>query len=140
MTSNVLPVPLGAYTDQHDALSKQTDRPNTTGLPTDNPTKSFWQTEVLGYPASNEGSESALTSDADVCIIGSGITGVSAAYHLAKHFATHGTPSKPIKAVILEAREFCKYKPIISGTFIGMLILEPLTGNGATGNVRTSPT
>lgn len=53
-------------------------------LPVPNPTKSFWIDTPGANPLAKEGSEGILTSDADVCIIGSGITGVSAAYHLAE--------------------------------------------------------
>lgn len=49
-----------------------------------------------------EGSDGPLINDADLCIIGSGITGISAAYHISK------MSEKPMKLVILEARDFCK--------------------------------
>jgi glycine/D-amino acid oxidase-like deaminating enzyme len=51
-----------------------------------------------------------LTEDADICIIGSGITGVSAAYHLAKQLEPKiaGNDVNLVrKVVILEARDFC---------------------------------
>ncbi|KAL1730176.1 FAD dependent oxidoreductase [Schizophyllum commune] len=71
------------------------------GLPHPNPSKSFWiDSSPDANPLAREGSEGALTSDADVCIIGSGMTGVSAAYALSKQ-----TPG--FKVVILEARNFC---------------------------------
>ncbi|KAG6840777.1 hypothetical protein C0991_004502, partial [Blastosporella zonata] len=54
------------------------------GLPVPNSTHSFWINTPGANPLAKEGSEDDLLSDADVCIIGSGITGVSAAYHLAK--------------------------------------------------------
>ncbi|KAL1659566.1 FAD dependent oxidoreductase [Schizophyllum commune] len=72
------------------------------GLPHPNPSKSFWiDSSPDANPLAREGSEGALTSDADVCIIGSGMTGVSAAYALSKQ-----TPG--LKVVILEARNFCQ--------------------------------
>ncbi|KAG6851625.1 hypothetical protein H0H87_000225, partial [Tephrocybe sp. NHM501043] len=52
-----------------------------------------------------EGSEDDLTADADVCIIGAGITGVSSAYHLAKSLIEK--EGKGLKVAILEARDFC---------------------------------
>ncbi|KAI5887510.1 FAD dependent oxidoreductase [Schizophyllum commune H4-8] len=71
------------------------------GLPHPNPSKSFWiDSSPDANPLAREGSEGALTLDADVCIIGSGMTGVSAAYTLSKQ-----TPG--LKVVILEARNFC---------------------------------
>ena len=46
------------------------------GLPHPNPSKSFWiDSSPDANPLAREGSEGALTSDADVCIIGSGMTG-----------------------------------------------------------------
>jgi len=45
-------------------------------LPVPNPTKSFWLDSAPdANPLATEGSEGALTLDADICIIGSGITG-----------------------------------------------------------------
>lgn len=100
-----LPVPLNVHIDLHAVPIRQA----TTGLPVSNPTRSFWQTETLdGGPASDQGSEGELTSEADICIIGSGITGVSAAYHLARLFALEGNSSRSARAVILDAREFCE--------------------------------
>ncbi|KAG6889550.1 hypothetical protein C0995_016677 [Termitomyces sp. Mi166 len=75
------------------------------GLPVPNSTRSFWIDTPGANPLAKEGSEGELSVDADVCIIGSGITGVSAAYHLAKGLEARG--SGPIKAVILDARDFC---------------------------------
>ncbi|KAL1678364.1 FAD dependent oxidoreductase [Schizophyllum commune] len=71
------------------------------GLPYPNPSKSFWiDSSPDANPLAREGSEGELTFDSDVCIIGSGMTGVSAAYALSKQ-----TPG--LKVVILEARDFC---------------------------------
>lgn len=48
------------------------------GLPVDNPTRSFWTSSASdANPLATEGSEGLLTQDADICIIGSGITGES---------------------------------------------------------------
>ncbi|GLB41219.1 putative FAD dependent oxidoreductase [Lyophyllum shimeji] len=77
------------------------------GLPVPNSTRSFWIDTPGANPLAKEGSEGDLAPDADVCIIGSGITGVSAAYHLAKNFQGRKDAEAPIKAVILEARDFC---------------------------------
>ncbi|KAG6875067.1 hypothetical protein C0993_011002, partial [Termitomyces sp. T159_Od127] len=75
------------------------------GLPVVNPTLSFWIDSPGANPLAKEGSDGALSVDADVCIIGSGITGVSAAYHLAK--GVEARKSGPITAVVLDARDFC---------------------------------
>ncbi len=68
-------------------------------LPVANPTKSFWIDSPGANPLAKEGSVGDLTVEADVCIIGSGITGISAAYHLSR---TAG-----LKVAVLEARDFC---------------------------------
>ncbi|KAF8346457.1 FAD dependent oxidoreductase [Amanita rubescens] len=69
-------------------------------LPVPNATKSFWINTSGANPLAEEGSHGRLTQEADVCIIGSGISGVSAAYYLSKS-------ELPLSVVILEAREFC---------------------------------
>ncbi|KAF9068891.1 FAD dependent oxidoreductase [Rhodocollybia butyracea] len=70
-------------------------------LPVPNPTKSFWIDSPDANPLATEGSTGILPQEADICIIGSGITGVSVAYHLAAR------EHRPLKLVILEARDFC---------------------------------
>jgi hypothetical protein len=77
------------------------------GLPVQNPTRSFWLNSAPDCnPLAKEGSTGKLTQAADVCIIGSGITGVSVAYHLANGLSKTNL-DKPTSAVILEARDFC---------------------------------
>ncbi|KAI0640665.1 FAD dependent oxidoreductase [Trametes meyenii] len=76
-------------------------------LPVSNPTKSFWVNSPGANPLANEGSAGPLAADADIAIIGSGITGVSAAYHLSRILKEAGETDKPLKIVILEARDFC---------------------------------
>ncbi|KAL4066328.1 FAD dependent oxidoreductase, partial [Scleroderma yunnanense] len=80
------------------------------GLPRANPTQSFWiHSSPNANPLRCEGNDGPLTADADICIIGSGITGVGVAYHLSELVATLATTilDSPLRAVILEAREFC---------------------------------
>lgn len=51
-------------------------------LPVPNPTKSFWINSTPdANPLAAEGSDGTLTSDADICIIGSGITGMQRKYY-----------------------------------------------------------
>ncbi|GJE93842.1 FAD dependent oxidoreductase [Phanerochaete sordida] len=103
-----LPVPLNVHAKQQavleDAATKSSPQK---AFPVPHPTVSFWQTGLEITPPPDFGSEGGLTTDADICIIGSGITGWSAAYHLAKTFAEERSLSRPIRAVILEARDFC---------------------------------
>ncbi|KAH9945748.1 FAD dependent oxidoreductase [Amylocystis lapponica] len=100
----VLPVPLNVRAATETILElPATDLPPT--LPVANSTRSFWIDTPDANPYASKGSEGPLTLDADICIIGSGITGVSAAYHLGKALA--GSNAAPLKTVILEARDFC---------------------------------
>ncbi|KAI5119667.1 hypothetical protein M0805_007758 [Coniferiporia weirii] len=96
------PVPLNEH-DVHqrffDAQLNLADVP--ASLPVANSTRSFWlhPSEEVN-PLAKEGSQGQITSDADICVIGSGVTGISAAHHFSNIF-----PEK--KIVILEARDFC---------------------------------
>lgn len=70
-------------------------------LPVDNSTQSYWLfSEPDANPLAKVGSEGDLTTNADVCIIGSGMTGISTAYHLSRSDPT-------LSITILEARDFC---------------------------------
>lgn len=69
------------------------------GLPVDNPTESYWHKKpsekLLGHRTTAD-----LPSAADVVIVGSGITGASAAHTLKEH-------QPDLDVVMLEAREAC---------------------------------
>jgi hypothetical protein len=56
-------------------------------------------------PYAKEGSEGPLTDQADIVIIGSGITGISVALELGN--LVRETNAEEITVVILEARDFC---------------------------------
>ncbi|EIW78771.1 DAO-domain-containing protein [Coniophora puteana RWD-64-598 SS2] len=80
-------------------------------LPNSDPSRSFW---LHSSPDANrlahEGSEGPLSTDeADIIIIGSGLTGVGVAYWLVNGLAdaADGDGKEPLKVVVLEAREFC---------------------------------
>ncbi|KXN84907.1 Gamma-glutamylputrescine oxidoreductase [Leucoagaricus sp. SymC.cos] len=92
-------------------LSDQShDRPSWSTLPIPNPTKSFWVDTPGSNPLAREGSTGPLgfgDEEIDVCVIGSGITGISAVYHLQRFFGTQGDSEDERKVVVLEAREFC---------------------------------
>lgn len=100
---SILSVPIRKLEESEKVLALPNDHPPA-NLPVKNPTRSFWIDTPGANPLAKEGNEGPLTHDADVCIIGSGITGVSAAYHLSKAAEQKGLK---IKAVILEARDFC---------------------------------
>ncbi|KAG5653822.1 hypothetical protein H0H81_010290 [Sphagnurus paluster] len=74
--------------DDSQAILQATPNLARPGLPVANSTRSFWIDTPGANPLALEGSVGDLTRDADVCIVGAGITGVSAAYHLAKHFGS----------------------------------------------------
>jgi len=101
-----LSVPLNQFDNMQTVLELPTKQ-GPASLPVPNPTRSFWIDTPGANPLAKEGSEGLLTEDADICIIGSGITGISAAYHLSKSFAATNSINAPVKAVILEARDFC---------------------------------
>lgn len=105
-TMPVLSVNLNQLSEHQITFESPTDH-GPASLPVPNPTQSFWlDSSPDANPLGKEGSDVPLTSDADVCIIGSGISGVSAAYHLSK--AIEADPKLgSLKAVILEARDFC---------------------------------
>lgn len=106
-----LSVPLNVLADQQKVLAEAiVDRQ--TGLPSNDSTRSSWMTEPWANPSSRElDGQGALPEEADICIIGSGISGVSVAYHLATKLAEEpGTAlSNPLRVVILDAREFCAH-------------------------------
>lgn len=109
MANLSLPVPLNSFSRQQAVLEAEAPKlSHREAFPVANPTQSFWQRDLEISLSLSEGSEGPLTDDADVCIIGSGISGVSAAYHLAKFFAQENPGTRPIKAVILDARDFCQ--------------------------------
>lgn len=70
-------------------------------LPTHHSTKAFWHSEpsstLLGHRTT-----STLPTTADIVIIGSGICGASAAFHLRERFGAEN-----LDVVMLEAREAC---------------------------------
>lgn len=71
------------------------------GLPNANPSISYWQTPPLDGVADHQSAQ--LPTEADVVIIGSGISGTSIAWHLLKQ--ANGTG--PLKIAMLEARQAC---------------------------------
>lgn len=77
-------------------------------FPVSNATRPFWMDGAPGVnPLARAGSTGPLTTDADICVIGSGITGVSVAYHLSKLFENNATSQDAPSVVVLEARDFC---------------------------------
>jgi hypothetical protein len=85
--------------------SPAVDAEVTSRLPVPNATRAFWTHSAPdANPLAAHGSAGQLTNDADVCIVGSGITGVSAAYHLGRLW----TGEKKLKTVVFEARDFCE--------------------------------
>jgi FAD dependent oxidoreductase len=103
-----LSVPFNPWANHHKTLEKafSNGSPPPCRLPAPNPTKSFWIDTPHCNPLAKEGSTGLLTEDADICIIGSGITGVSAAYHLSKGLELL-EKNAPCRVLILEARGFC---------------------------------
>jgi hypothetical protein len=75
--------------------------PGQAGLPTPNSTKSFWHREpseiLLGHRTTPN-----LPTEADIVIVGSGVSGSFAA-----HFLREDARAKELSVVMLEAREAC---------------------------------
>ena len=78
-------------------------------LPSLNSTTSFWlDLPPEDSPLADVGSTGSLTQDADICVIGSGITGVGVVWHLVKDLQESLEEGAKMKIVLLEARQFCK--------------------------------
>ena len=101
-----LPIVTDAFEDSQRVLGLQVDH-GPAPLPVANWTKSFWINAPGANPLATEGSEGPLSQDADVCIVGSGLTGVSAAYHLGRELEGQELTEK-LKVVIVDARDFCE--------------------------------
>ena len=132
--------PLGLYTDHKLQVSSYglgsvtiRGSEERAGLPVPNPLRSFWLSDPEVVPPCIAHGQGALPAHVDLCIIGSGISGVSVAYHLAKQLAAGPAEalSKPIEVVILEARDFCElFTPDVSDAKPKLLpqVLELLVG------------
>ena len=70
-------------------------------LPTPQSSASFWHSEPSGFLLGHRTSKD-LPKEADVVIVGSGMTGVSAA-----RFLIEDARSKGLSVVMLDAREAC---------------------------------
>lgn len=71
------------------------------GLPNASPSISYWQLPPLEGVADHQSAQ--LPTEADVVIIGSGMSGTSIAWHLLKE--ANGT--RPLRIAMLEARQAC---------------------------------
>lgn len=119
---STFPLPLDSYAE-FEALFQASTASGPASLPVASPTKPFWSHPGLSKdwpirddgsdpegakstnPYARSGSEGALTEEADLVIIGSGITGVSIALELSR--LVRKVDNQRMKVVILEARDFC---------------------------------
>lgn len=109
--------PLGIHDLLQESFQAVPSSPSDpTPFPVHHATRSFWMAGAPGVnPLAREGSSGPLTTEADVCIIGSGITGVSVAYHLSELLKKDNKiQSDPLSVVIFEARDFCEllFRPL----------------------------
>ncbi|KZT60161.1 DAO-domain-containing protein [Calocera cornea HHB12733] len=109
-TAQDLPLNLHALAKTEEAFAKLPVPPvgsGTSTLPHPNPTQSFWTHSTSdANPLATEGSDVPLPPVIDVAIIGSGISGIGVAYHLAE-LLKKGQIRKPITIAVFEARDFC---------------------------------
>jgi len=115
ISTYTLPVPLHQYSveeRQRAAFAQDNIQ-----LPYPNPTKAFWtHGEPNANPLAKEGSSGLIPVQADIVIVGSGVTGVGVAYHLADLAVATGLT---LDVVVLEARDFCKSKEINISSMFG---------------------
>jgi hypothetical protein len=112
-TSKIFPLPISLHRGAHDDANFDSLSGYRAAIPRLNPTKSFWTDgEDDCNPLAKQGSSGNLPNNVDVCIIGSGITGVSVAYHLSeivKQRQCDDEKKKPnLTVAIVEARDFCE--------------------------------
>ncbi|KAG9659312.1 FAD dependent oxidoreductase, partial [Aureobasidium melanogenum] len=74
------------------------------GFPVPNSTLSYWRSDP--HPIDSYCSSEKLPSECDIAIIGSGMTGVSTAYHLSRLHTADESGKKP-SIVVLDARQVC---------------------------------
>lgn len=103
----LVPVLIAAMGDHHEATARVLGP--RVSLPSLNSTTSFWlDLTPEESPLANVGSTGSLTQDADICVIGSGITGVGVVWNLVKNLRDSLEDHAKMKIVLLEARQFCK--------------------------------
>ncbi len=106
-----LKIAAGILHDQYKQFNDLDNRFNKApGLPRPNPTRSFWL-EDPPYPELVDVQSKVLPAQADVVVIGSGITGVAVAHSLLGDKSELSSPSElpspPPLVVVLEARQLC---------------------------------
>lgn len=78
------------------------------GLPSTNPSSSFWHTEpsslLLGHRTTED-----LPTEADIVVVGTGISGASVVHHSLEKLKTRAEEGerKKLNVLVLEAREVC---------------------------------
>lgn len=101
-TVNTLFQTLKSLIRDYDAVSKRiSDSP---GIPRPNSSIPYWT--IPPSPVSQHGKDADLPPDADVVIIGSGITGTAVAKCLLEHFDSNPNSGAPT-IVMLDARDAC---------------------------------
>lgn len=114
------PTPVSLDSDFETAFCAIPSR-GPSSLPYPSPSKAFWSHPGLSKdwpkddsdpegnrhvnPLAREGSEGPIEHEADIVIVGAGITGVSVALELSKLVREEG---ERMKVVLLEARDFCR--------------------------------
>lgn len=89
------------------------------GIPVPDPCQSYWTSPPSPIAKHGSGSDTVIPDYADVVVIGSGITGTSIVRTLLDHDAQHRGANKPLKVIMLEARDACSGA---TGRYVNILI------------------
>lgn len=135
MTSNS-PFPVDVWPVFQKLFEESESIAKPSSLPVENPTKSYWGYPGLtrdfpvdkendpdgskaANPLSHEGSAGPLSTEADLIIIGSGITAISVAFELSKRIRGGEKRNRKFRVVVIEARGFCKSHKSLTPFLIG---------------------
>lgn len=77
------------------------------GLPKEDYTVSFWLANARNSHHLERRTTQDLPTEVDLCIIGSGLSGVMLVYFLMTALADSKDPQEPLRILMLEARQFC---------------------------------
>ncbi|KAF6765909.1 FAD dependent oxidoreductase-domain-containing protein [Ephemerocybe angulata] len=113
------------YTPLDDLLKRLGKSP---GIPIPNPTSSYWAQPASPLAQRNSDPSVALPDEADIVIIGSGITGTSFAREILDRSAGNHVQGEPLRIVMLEARDACSGATARNGGHITPVLYQDYVG------------